>query len=151
VCHDDVDALGTGPAPAVADLAPPGGVAMTATVEALVRSLRDHCLAKPGTTDGYPFGPGALVAKVAGRMFALITDDEDPVRVSVKCEPELAELLCETHDAVAPGYHLNKRHWITVTLDGDIDDEVRGLIDDSYDLVVAGLPRRERDRLQRRA
>jgi predicted DNA-binding protein (MmcQ/YjbR family) len=123
---------------------------MSASVEALVRSLRDHCLAKPGTTDGYPFGPGALVAKVAGRMFALITDDEDPVRVSVKCEPELAELLCETHEAVEPGHHLNKRHWITVTIDGDDVDEVRGWIDDSYDLVVTGLPRRERERLLQR-
>jgi predicted DNA-binding protein (MmcQ/YjbR family) len=153
VRHDDVDALGIGPARGVADPGPSGGVPMTAdldALDALVRSLRDHCLAKPGTTDGYPFGPGALVAKVAGRMFALITDDEDPVRVSVKCEPELAELLCQTHDAVSPGYHLNKRHWITVTVDDDVEDQVRSWIDDSYDLVVAGLPRRERDRLQRR-
>jgi predicted DNA-binding protein (MmcQ/YjbR family) len=121
---------------------------MTSVVDPLVRHLHGHCLAKPGTTDGYPFGPGALVAKVAGRMFALIADDADPVRISLKCEPGIAQLLCESHPAVTPGYHLNKRHWITVTMDGSVDDEVLGWIDDSYDLVVDGLPRRDRERLR---
>jgi predicted DNA-binding protein (MmcQ/YjbR family) len=121
---------------------------VTAAGEARVRVLAAYCLAKPGTSDGYPFGPGALVVKVAGRMFALIADDLEPVRISLKCEPAIAELLRTSHGAVAPGYHLNKRHWITVTLDGSVDDEVTSWIDDSYDLVVDGLPRRERERLR---
>jgi predicted DNA-binding protein (MmcQ/YjbR family) len=124
---------------------------VNAEVEEVVCSLYEHGAAKPGVTDGYPFGPGALVLKVAGRMFALIADDTIPVQISLKCEPEVAELLCETHPAVTPGYHLNKRHWITVTMDGSVDDEVPGWVDDSYDLVVDGLPKRDRERLRRLA
>lgn len=108
-----------------------------------IADLRGHGMAKRGTSDGYPFGPGALVLKVRGKMFALIAEDEDPLTVSLKCEPELAESLCASHPAVEPGYHLNKRHWITVTLDGSVDPEVLGWMDDSYDLVVDRLPRRE--------
>jgi predicted DNA-binding protein (MmcQ/YjbR family) len=109
--------------------------------------LRAHCLAKPGTSEEHPFGPGALVCKVGGKLFAILGEDADPVTISLKCEPEVAELLRGSYDAVEPGYHLNKRHWITVTLDGSIGDEVLDWIDDSYDLVVDGLPRRVRDRL----
>ena len=108
-----------------------------------IADLRSHGMAKLGTSDGYPFGPGALVLKVRGKMFALIAEDADPLTVSLKCEPELAESLCASHLAVEPGYHLNKRHWITVTLDGSVDAEVLGWMDDSYDLVVDRLPRRE--------
>ena len=108
-----------------------------------------HCLALPGVTDGYPFGPGALVMKVGGKMFALIGDDAEPPTVSLKCEPELARALREMYPAVKAGYHLNKRHWNTVTLDGTVpDNEVLGWIDDSYDLVVAGLPQRVRRTLE---
>jgi predicted DNA-binding protein (MmcQ/YjbR family) len=114
-----------------------------------VTALCDHGMAKPGSTDGYPFGPGALVIKVCGKMFALIGEDADPLTISLKCEPELAESLCASHPAVAPGYHLNKRHWITVTLDGSIDDQVLDWMDDSYDLVVDGLPRRDQAGLRK--
>ncbi len=107
-----------------------------------------HCLAKPGAGSGRPFGPGALVLKVAGKIFAILGDDAEPPTVSLKCEPELAVVLRETHAAVAPGYHLAKRHWNTVRLDGSVpDDEVLSWIDDSYDLVVDTLPRRVRTRL----
>lgn len=108
-----------------------------------IADLRSHGMAKLGTSDGYPFGPGALVLKVRGKMFALIAEDADPLTVSLKCEPDLAESLCASHLAVEPGYHLNKRHWITVTLDGSVDAEVLGWMNDSYDLVVDRLPRRE--------
>jgi predicted DNA-binding protein (MmcQ/YjbR family) len=79
-------------------------------------------------------------------MFALTALDARPLTVSLKCEPSLAEALRADHSAVRPGYHLNKRHWITVTLDDSLPDElVFGLLEDSYELVVDGLPKRERD------
>jgi predicted DNA-binding protein (MmcQ/YjbR family) len=81
------------------------------------------------------------VFKVAGKMFALSQLDERPVRVSLKCEPPLAEDLRAAHAAVIPGYHLNKRHWNTVIIDGSIPDRaIRDMIEDSYDLVVGKLP-----------
>jgi predicted DNA-binding protein (MmcQ/YjbR family) len=81
------------------------------------------------------------VFKVQGKMFALSALEAESLRVSVKCEPALAEALRATHAAVIPGYHLNKRHWNTVLLDGSLPDEtVRDMIEDSYDLVVSKLP-----------
>jgi predicted DNA-binding protein (MmcQ/YjbR family) len=113
-----------------------------------LKRLRLHCLAKPGVTEGHPFGPGALVMKVGGKVFAIIGEDEDPLTVSLKCEPEIALVLRSNHDSVQPGYHLNKRHWNTVTLDGPIDDRhVLQWVDDSYDLVRDGLPTRIRDQI----
>jgi predicted DNA-binding protein (MmcQ/YjbR family) len=111
-------------------------------------ALRRACLARSGAVEEFPFGPETSVFKVAGKMFALSRLDGEPLRVSLKCEPELAEALRGAHPAVAPGYHLNKRHWNTVTLDGSLDDRmVRDMIEDSYDLVVAGLPRKTRHAL----
>lgn len=107
-----------------------------------VAALRARCLGLPGATAQHPFGPGAHVMKVGGRIFAIIGEDAEPPTISLKCEPELAVLLRDTYEAVAPGYHLNKRHWNTVTVDGSVpDDELHAWIDDSYDLVIAGLPR----------
>ena len=78
--------------------------------------------------------------KVADKMFALCQGAERPLRVSLKCEPALAEQLRQTHAAIAPGYHLNKRHWNTVTIDGSLRSEMIGdMIEDSYDLVVSQL------------
>ena len=86
--------------------------------------------------------------KVGGKIFAIIGEDEDPLTVSLKCEPEIALVLRSRHDSVQPGYHLNKRHWNTVTLDGTIDDrQVLQWVDDSYDLVRDGLPLRIRDQI----
>lgn len=111
-----------------------------------LEELRAYCLSKPGAKDGYPFGPGALVMKVGGRLFAIIADEADPLTISLKCEPDVAIMLRKHFDAVGPGYHLNKKHWNTVTLDGTIPKkEVREWIDDSYDLVLEKLPRRTRD------
>jgi predicted DNA-binding protein (MmcQ/YjbR family) len=105
-------------------------------------ALRARCAALPGVTAEHPFGPDVLVMKVSGKMFALIPEDADPPSVSLKCEPELATLLRDTYPAVTPGYHLNKRHWNTVVVDGSIpEDELDGWIEDSYDLVVDKLPR----------
>ncbi|MGH3443651.1 MAG: MmcQ/YjbR family DNA-binding protein [Nitriliruptorales bacterium] len=114
-----------------------------------LKGLRAFCLAKAGAAEEYPFGPGALVMKVGGRIFAIIGEDDDPHTVSLKCEPGLAVILRGSYDAVSPGYHLDKRHWNTVTLDGSVSDrEIRDWVDDSYDLVVDGLARKVRDRLR---
>ena len=110
--------------------------------------LRDHCLSFVGTEETFPFGPQTSVFKVAGKMFALSRLDPDSLHVSVKCDPGLAEALRETHAAVNPGYHLNKRHWNTVTIDGSLPDTlVADMVEDSYDLVVSKLPRSTRRRL----
>jgi predicted DNA-binding protein (MmcQ/YjbR family) len=110
--------------------------------------LRAWCLRQPGAIEDFPFGPEPSVFKVAGKMFALSALDRAPLEVSVKCEPELAAQLRLTYPAIRPGYHLNKRHWNTITLDGGLADQlVRDLVEDSYDLVVSALPKRVRERL----
>ncbi len=107
--------------------------------------LRDHCLTFAGSAETFPFGPETSVFKVAGKIFALSRLGQSPLQVSVKCEPLLAEQLRHAHAAVLPGYHLNKRHWNTVTIDGSLRDGViRDMIEDSYDLVVSALPRSRR-------
>jgi|RhiMethySRZTD1v2_1073278.scaffolds.fasta_scaffold360470_2 predicted DNA-binding protein (MmcQ/YjbR family) len=110
--------------------------------------LRRWCLRQPGTIEDFPFGPEHSVFKVAGKMFALSGLDRAPLQVSVKCEPELAVGLRDSYPAIRPGYHLNKRHWNTITLDGSLPDQlVQDLIEDSYDLVVSALPKRIREQL----
>lgn len=107
--------------------------------------LRDHCLSFAGAQETFPFGPRTSVFKVGGKMFALSQFGADSLRVSLKCEPALAGALREAHAAVIPGYHLNKRHWNTVILDGSLPDQaVRDMVEDSYDIVVSKLPRAER-------
>jgi predicted DNA-binding protein (MmcQ/YjbR family) len=111
-------------------------------------ALRRLCLGFPGAEETFPFSPGVSVFKVGGRMFALTKLEEDPLRLSLKCEPDLAADLRRTYPAIAPGYHLPKRHWNTLTLDGSLDAGfVRQLVEDSYDLVVDALPRKTRDAL----
>ena len=101
----------------------------------------DLCAAMPGAVEDYPFGDGVAVFKVAGRMFALVSLDGSPGSVSLKCDPELALAWRARYPAVGPGYHLNKRHWNSVELDGSVDDEdLREMIDHSYELVAK--PRR---------
>ena len=110
--------------------------------------LRDHCLSFTGAEETFPFGPETSVFKVAGKMFALSQLGADSLRVSLKCEPDLAEALRGAHAAVLPGYHLNKRHWNTVIIDGSLsDDAVRAMVEDSYDLVVSKLPEAGRQAL----
>src|SRR5438067_8364090 len=99
--------------------------------------LRDHCLGFPGSAETFPFGPETSVFKVAGKMFALSRLGGRPLQVSLKCEALLAERLRDVQPAVLPGYHLNKRHWNTVIIDGSIPDRIiNDMIEDSYDLVV---------------
>jgi predicted DNA-binding protein (MmcQ/YjbR family) len=106
------------------------------------------CMAKPGAVEDYPFGDEVAVFKVAARMFALVPLGAAPGSVSLKCDPDLAIGLRRRYSGVTPGYHLSKRHWNTVTLDGSVpDEEVLELIDHSYDLVLARLTRSQRDQL----
>jgi predicted DNA-binding protein (MmcQ/YjbR family) len=107
--------------------------------------LRDHCLSFAGAEETFPFGPETSVFKVAEKMFALSQLGADSLRVSLKCDPRLAEALRAAHPAVLPGYHLNKRHWNTVIVDGSVPEEaIRDMIEDSYDLVVSRLPQARR-------
>ena len=111
-------------------------------------SLRQYLLGKPGASEEFPFGPSAMVFKVRGKMFALIAVQETPMRLNLKCDPELALHLRAMYEAVKPGYHMNKKHWNTVTIDGTLpDEEIITMINDSYDLVVKGLPQGDRKSL----
>ncbi len=110
--------------------------------------VRAWCLRQRGATEEFPFGPETSVFKVAGKMFALSALERTPLEVSVKCDPELAVQLRNSYPEIRPGYHLNKRHWNTITLEGRLPDQlVRDLIEDSYDLVVSALPKRIRGQL----
>ncbi len=107
-----------------------------------IEDYRSYCLAKPGTSEGFPFGENTLVFKVLGKMFAL-TDVDTFASVNLKCEPERAVELREQYPAVRPGYHMNKKHWNTVDMDGSLDDQmIYELIDHSYDLIVKSLPKK---------
>ena len=108
-------------------------------------TLRAYLASKPGAVEDFPFDPVTLVSKVGGKMFALVATDEEPLRLNLKCSPLKAEILRECYSAVLPGYHMNKRHWNTVVLDGSIPDaDLRAMIDESYALVVQGLPKAKR-------
>ncbi|MEU9606908.1 MmcQ/YjbR family DNA-binding protein [Streptomyces sp. NPDC048057] len=111
--------------------------------------LRAFCLEFNDAVETFPFGPENSVFKVAGRMFALSALDGRPLTVNLKCEPENAVRLRAEHPAITPGYHMNKRHWNTVAVADLPARLVKELIEDSYDLVVAKLPRAERLRLDR--
>ncbi|WP_198961954.1 MmcQ/YjbR family DNA-binding protein [Pseudonocardia sp. MH-G8] len=114
----------------------------------IAEELRAACLAFAGAGEEFPFDESNSVFKVAGKIFALSRLDGNPLRVSLKCDPDLAVQLRMSHPAITAGYHLNKRHWNTVVLDGSVPDEtVREMIEDSYDLVVARLPKAQRERL----
>ncbi len=106
-------------------------------------ALRTLCLAFPGATEERPFGPETTVFKVERKIFLLTALEAEPLHMSVKCEPELAGELRASYPAIVPGYHLNKRHWNTVTIDGSLPGaSIADMLEDSYDLVVTGLPRR---------
>jgi predicted DNA-binding protein (MmcQ/YjbR family) len=112
------------------------------------KQVMEFCASLPHAVEDYPFGDGVTVFKVAGRMFALVQGGDVPGSVNLKCDPDIALELRARHVAVRPGYHQNKRHWNTVDLDGSIaDDELREMIEHSYDLVVGGLPRAQRARV----
>lgn len=105
------------------------------------KTVEDYCLSMPNSWLDYPFGKEVAVYKTgpreAGKMFALIPEGKDPVSISLKCDPQLATILREKYESVMPGYHLNKKHWNTIILSGQLPwEEVQGLIRHSFELVV---------------
>lgn len=105
--------------------------------------FREYCLSKRGASESTPFGPDVLVFKVGGKIFALASFDEIPVRVNLKCDPDLALELRDRYGQVTPGYHMNKRHWNTVEIEAGVPEpEIRKMIDHSYDLVAKKLFKR---------
>ena len=113
-----------------------------------IESFREYCLKKPGTLETTPFGPDDIVFKVEGKMFALAALMEVPPAVNLKCDPDLALELRDRYEQVRAGYHMNKKHWNTVVLDGVIPErEIRKMIDHSYELVVQSLPKAKREKL----
>ncbi len=108
-------------------------------------TLKNYLTGKPGAIVDFPFDTTTLVVKVCGKMFALVGINNTPLRLNLKCDPVKAEFLRSHYHAVIPGYHMNKRHWNTVILDGSIPgSEILSMIDDSYALVVQALPKAKR-------
>ena len=106
-----------------------------------IEDFREYCMAKLGVTEETPFGPETLVFKVGGKIFAL-TDIDTFGSINLKCDPERAVELREAHDYVLPGFHMNKKHWNTVLVGtGASINQLRVLIDHSYELVLASLPK----------
>lgn len=104
-----------------------------------------YCLAKKGVEESFPFGGDTLVFKVMGKMFALTGLDSTPCTVNLKCTPERATILREEFEDIIPGYHMNKTHWNTVNIEGDLDESlIKELIDHSYFLVVNSLPKKDK-------
>ncbi|ALP39737.1 hypothetical protein WL1483_318 [Aeromonas schubertii] len=105
--------------------------------------MRDHLLSLPAATEDTPFGPEVLVYRLHGKMFALLRWEANPMVLNLKCDPELALLLREIHPEVTPGWHMNKRHWNSVTLQDTLADDLwQGWVHHSYQRVSAALPRR---------
>jgi predicted DNA-binding protein (MmcQ/YjbR family) len=105
-----------------------------------IEAIRAYCLSKGGTDEGFPFGDTTLVIKVGGKIFILVNLDGDP-SMNLKCDPDRAIDLREEHPAIIPGYHMNKKHWNTVVLDGSLPKKlILEMIDHSYDLVLQSLP-----------
>ena len=110
--------------------------------------IRDYFLSKKGAYEDYPFDDVTAVYKIEKKMFALISSRKSPLKINLKCEPELAIDLRDVYEDVTPGYHMNKKHWNTVNLEGKLPkSEILKMVDLSYDLVVASLTKREREKL----
>lgn len=110
-----------------------------------IEELRDYCLSKKGVEETTPFGPDTLVFKVIGKAFLLTGLDEINLQFNVKCNPEKALELREQYPCVIPGYHMNKKHWNTIIVDGSVSEQrIYEWIDDSYSLVVEGLTKKEK-------
>lgn len=114
-----------------------------------IETLREYCLSKKAVEESFPFDPDTLVFKVMGKIFLLVGLDESPLYFNVKCDPEKAISLRETHpNSVRPAYHMNKKHWNSVYVLGELGDTLlKELIDHSYELVVKGLPQKIRNNL----
>lgn len=115
-----------------------------------IDTLRQYCLSKKEVEEALPFGPDVLVFKVAGKLFLLCPLDSPQMRFNVKCDPDKATELREQYDCVLPGYHMNKKHWNTILVDGSVPVKLlKEWIDHSYELVVESLPKKMRDSLKK--
>jgi predicted DNA-binding protein (MmcQ/YjbR family) len=113
-----------------------------------IEEFRDYCLQKKGATEELPFDEFTLCFKVGGKIFALTDIESKPLSFNVKCDPDKAITLREQYDSVKPGYHMNKKHWNTIIADGSVNRHLlQEWIDHSYDLVVASLPKSQRQSL----
>ncbi len=113
-----------------------------------IEELRDYCLQKPGVTEGFPFGETTLVFKVGEKLF-LLAGLEEGDRFNAKCDPERAIELRERYDEVKPGYHMNKKHWNTVQMNGSLTTrQLHEMIDHSYDLVLKSLPKKIQEEIK---
>lgn len=124
------------------------GLLSTCKLDAMnIEELRDYCLSKKGTTEEFPFDEVTLVFKVMGKMYALTSLDGE-FSVNLKCDPEKALELRDEYPAIQPGYHMSKKHWNTVMMDGSLKNEfIKELIDHSYELVVSGLTKKLKEEL----
>jgi predicted DNA-binding protein (MmcQ/YjbR family) len=113
-----------------------------------VETLREYCLSKKGAKEGFPFGETTLVFKVCEKIFLLVSLDASPLQFNAKCDPGKAIELREQYDEIKPGYHMNKKHWNTVIINGSVPQKLlKEMIDDSYELIVQSLPKKEKEKL----
>ncbi|HEX7754251.1 MAG TPA: MmcQ/YjbR family DNA-binding protein [Niabella sp.] len=102
-----------------------------------IEDIRNYCLQHTAVEEGFPFGPDTIVFKVNGKIFLLMGLESDPLQFNVKCDPDKAIELREQHDAVLPGYHMNKKHWNTILVDGSVSNRLlKEWITESYNLVA---------------
>ena len=114
-----------------------------------IETYREYCISKPGVTEGFPFDNQTLVFKVMGKMFALCDVDLFTF-INLKCDPDRAVELREQYEGIKPGYHMSKAHWNSVYMDGSIPDNLtKELTDDSYNLIVASLPKKVKEELSK--
>ncbi|HFU75346.1 MAG TPA: MmcQ/YjbR family DNA-binding protein [Arcobacter sp.] len=112
------------------------------------QKLEKYLLSKKGTSKEFPFGDYVTVFKVMGKMFAVFSHEDNPQRINLKATPEDCIAFREIYDCVIPGYHMNKKHWNTIILDGSMeDDSLKLMIDDSYDLIVSKLTKKQKEEL----
>jgi predicted DNA-binding protein (MmcQ/YjbR family) len=114
-----------------------------------IESLRNYCLSKPAAEETLPFGPDTLVYKVGGKIFLICSMNAEPLQFNVKCDPEKVIELRERYECVQPGYHMNKKHWNTIIVDGTVSNSMlKEWIDDSYELIVDSLPAKAKAQLK---
>lgn len=110
-----------------------------------LEEIKKYCLQKKGASISFPFDDVTMVIKICSKMFALIAINDDPLRINLKCDPFIAQGLRERYSAVIPGYHMNKKHWNTVIMNNTIPENIiKGMIDDSYDLVFLNLSKKNK-------
>lgn len=115
-----------------------------------IETVREYCLSKNGAEEDYPFDEETLVFKVRGKMFALIPLEKIPLQINLKCDPEKAIELREQYEDVLPGWHMSKKHWNTIILEGNIRwNDLKDWIDHSYDEVVKGLKKAEQSKIKK--